>query len=769
MSESSPVDSEEQNAKLSALVSEYGYNLFKENGQRKFCAPPEWELPIPPRGSEVFIGKLPRDVYEDELVPLFERCGQIYELRLMMDFSGSNRGYAFVTYTTREDAQRACIELNNFEIRRGRHIGVVLSVDNCRLFVGGIPRTRSRDEVKLEMSKLTEGVVDVILYPSAADKTKNRGFAFVEYESHRAAAKARRKLIPNRIQLWGSVIAVDWAEPEQEVDEQTMANVKVLYVRNLMVHTTEETLRKAFEKAIGTIGSVERVKKMRDFAFIHFSTREQALRARDQLNDTELDGAIIEVVLSKPPYQSNIVRCVKNFQKTSNGRTCSQINPNSTSDEYVAAAMRQMYAVGHTTSVLTTPPPSAAMMDPMQNQHQTMYNVAQTAAALTGFPCIDPYANLLERQNMMNSQIMNGGGPMKLINNGQLHSSTANGNSNLVGNGGRMNRGAAGMRSAGFQAMISNSLRHSAQSRRKYSEQSIYDYILSQQQPMPLQQQQIIAQQQLVGPPGVVIIPNAPGLPFWRPTLASPTAAAGYVPFIPTTQFAIPITHTTTAQATVVSEPVHVSLAVPVSASATVTTMAAGSVEDASSPTMQQLEMTGANAAMFPAAHVFLNGGAGAVPFTSYQQLLEDYCREQQFGTPHFERATVQQKDATGQNVLFYNYKITIPALIATHGSFQLAKVWATEAEAREAAAQFVFIQLGILLTPANTSIVGTGFDVFGIPQMAASPPWLVPDAMNSFFANMAPLYHQHQQQIRRPINQQLSVNAATSPSPVGI
>ena len=37
------------------------------------------------------------------------------------------------------------------------------------------------------MRKVTEGVVDVIVYPSAADKTKNRGFSFVEYKDHKAA------------------------------------------------------------------------------------------------------------------------------------------------------------------------------------------------------------------------------------------------------------------------------------------------------------------------------------------------------------------------------------------------------------------------------------------------------------------------------------------------------------------------------------------------------------------------------------------------------
>lgn len=78
----------------------------------------------------------------------------------------------------------------------------------------------------MEMRKVTEGVMDVIVYPSASDKTKNRGFAFVEYESHRSAAMARRKLMNGRVDLWGHNIAVDWAEPELEVDEEIMAQVR---------------------------------------------------------------------------------------------------------------------------------------------------------------------------------------------------------------------------------------------------------------------------------------------------------------------------------------------------------------------------------------------------------------------------------------------------------------------------------------------------------------------------------------------------------------
>ena len=76
--------------------------------------------------------------------------------------------------------------------------------------------------------QVTEGVKNVIVYPSASDKTKNRGFAFIEYESHRMAAMARKKLISGRIQLWGHNVAVDWAEPEIEVDEDIMAGVSAL-------------------------------------------------------------------------------------------------------------------------------------------------------------------------------------------------------------------------------------------------------------------------------------------------------------------------------------------------------------------------------------------------------------------------------------------------------------------------------------------------------------------------------------------------------------
>lgn len=84
-------------------------------GQRKYGGPPPgWEGGTPGAGCEVFCGKIPKDMYEDELIPLFEKCGSIWDLRLMMDpMTGTNRGYAFVTFTTREATQRAVQEVSS--------------------------------------------------------------------------------------------------------------------------------------------------------------------------------------------------------------------------------------------------------------------------------------------------------------------------------------------------------------------------------------------------------------------------------------------------------------------------------------------------------------------------------------------------------------------------------------------------------------------------------------------------------------------------------
>ena len=110
--------------KLKEILERTQYSHEISSGQRKYGGPPPgWksENPevdttqttvAPPNGCECFVGKLPKDLFEDELIPVFEKHGKIWDLRLMIDPStGLSKGYCFVTYCEKPMAQKAANEV----------------------------------------------------------------------------------------------------------------------------------------------------------------------------------------------------------------------------------------------------------------------------------------------------------------------------------------------------------------------------------------------------------------------------------------------------------------------------------------------------------------------------------------------------------------------------------------------------------------------------------------------------------------------------------
>lgn len=62
--------------RLLKLIDTYDYPMVQFNGQRRTGPPNDWEGPVPGQGCEIFIGKIPRDLYEDELFPLLMKFGK---------------------------------------------------------------------------------------------------------------------------------------------------------------------------------------------------------------------------------------------------------------------------------------------------------------------------------------------------------------------------------------------------------------------------------------------------------------------------------------------------------------------------------------------------------------------------------------------------------------------------------------------------------------------------------------------------------------------
>ena len=218
-------------------------------------------------------------------------------MRLMIDFRGLNRGFCFITYYKPEHAAKAITELNGYEILPGRRIGVVASANNNRLYIAGIPYSKTEAQVYEELDKITEGIVKVDLPPSSDSYKNNRGFAFVEYESHKAACMAKRKLIPNSFRLWGDRdVHVDWAYDGQEI--------RSLHVQNVSPATTADKLKTVFNQV--SKNGVVSVRMFRDYSFVQFSSRDQALAAKAQLDGTEVDGHVMKINWTKPRsrYQS---------------------------------------------------------------------------------------------------------------------------------------------------------------------------------------------------------------------------------------------------------------------------------------------------------------------------------------------------------------------------------------------------------------------------------------------------------------------------------
>nr|XP_043632668.1 heterogeneous nuclear ribonucleoprotein Q [Erigeron canadensis]XP_043632669.1 heterogeneous nuclear ribonucleoprotein Q [Erigeron canadensis] len=275
-------------------------------------------LALPPYGSEVYLGGIPLDSSGEDLKEFCESIGEVTEVRIMKDKDASqNKGYAFVTFRTKDLASTAIKELNNKELK-GKKVKCSTSQAKHKLFIGNVPKNWTLDDMEKVVKNVGPGINSVELLKDPQNSRRNRGFAFIEYYNHACAEYSRQKMLKPKFKLDDNAPTVSWADPKNAESSAASSQVKAVYVKNLPKDVTQDQLEKIFEHH----GKISKVvlppakaghEKSR-FGFVHFAERSSVMKALKNTEKYELNGQVLECSLAKPQAD----------QKSSGGSSSSQ-------------------------------------------------------------------------------------------------------------------------------------------------------------------------------------------------------------------------------------------------------------------------------------------------------------------------------------------------------------------------------------------------------------------------------------------------------------
>lgn len=176
---------------------------------------------------KLFVGQIPRQWGDEQLRPIFEQFGEVYELAVLRDrYRGTSRGCAFVTFCTRASAMGCIDALHDQRTLPGMsHPMQVKPADGKedvrrKLFVGMIPRTIS-DEVLREVFSPFGMLEDVTVLRRADGSSK--GCGFVRYQTVQQAQAAVKALHQSRTLDGASgALVVKYADTDREKFQKQM-------------------------------------------------------------------------------------------------------------------------------------------------------------------------------------------------------------------------------------------------------------------------------------------------------------------------------------------------------------------------------------------------------------------------------------------------------------------------------------------------------------------------------------------------------------------
>ncbi|BFU25066.1 RNA-binding protein TIA-1, putative [Entamoeba histolytica HM-1:IMSS-B] len=172
---------------------------------------------------KIFVGGLQPEVNDDLLYKTFQKFGRVTDARVLkFTQTGKSKGYGFVTFIRKEDAETA-MQMMNGEKLEGRNIKVnwvtsniaskteqpkrsydeinnETSSQNCTVYIGNIPKNVESDDLKQLLAEY--GSIEEVRL------NKDKGYAFIKFSKHESATSAI--LMCNGKIINGSTLRCSW-------------------------------------------------------------------------------------------------------------------------------------------------------------------------------------------------------------------------------------------------------------------------------------------------------------------------------------------------------------------------------------------------------------------------------------------------------------------------------------------------------------------------------------------------------------------------------
>uniref|UniRef100_A0A8C5A1V7 Polyadenylate-binding protein n=1 Tax=Gadus morhua TaxID=8049 RepID=A0A8C5A1V7_GADMO len=253
--------------------------------------------------ASLYVGDLHPDITEAMLYEKFSPAGPVLSIRVCRDMiTRRSLGYAYVNFSQPADAERA-LDTMNFDVVKGKPIRIMWSQRDPSLRKSGVGNVFIKN---LDKSIDNKALYDtfsafgnILSCKVVCDENGSKGYAFVHFETQDAADRAIEKM--NGMLLNDRKVFVGRFKSRKEREAELGAKAKEftnVYIKNFSDDMTDDQLKVLFDQHGRTLSvkvMTDPSGKSRGFGFVSYEKHEDANRAVEEMNGTEVQGKTVFV------------------------------------------------------------------------------------------------------------------------------------------------------------------------------------------------------------------------------------------------------------------------------------------------------------------------------------------------------------------------------------------------------------------------------------------------------------------------------------------